>query len=113
MAAVGAGLQGAVQTAGHTTHLSPAGAAYTVAVPVAVFLLLTGGMHAWTGRRGPVRQRYLIAVAVLILLAPLAAGLLSLSGAVVAIGLLVGSPVTAGVLLAYRAHDVDPAAGGI
>jgi low temperature requirement protein LtrA len=113
IAAVGAGLQVAVQTAGHSTHLSPTGAAYTVAVPVAVFLLLGGGMHAWTGQRGPLRQRYLIAVAVLILLTPLAAGPLSLAGAVVAIALLVASLVTAGVLLAYRAHDVNPAAAGI
>ena len=103
IAAVGAGLQVAVQTAGHTTQLSPTGAAATVAVPVAVFVLLAGGVYAWIGQRSPLRQRYLVAVAVLVLLTPLAAGLLSLAGAVVAIGLLVALVVLASVMLAHRA----------
>jgi hypothetical protein len=103
IAAVGAGLQVAVQTASHTTHLGPTAAASTVAVPVAVFLLLAGGVDAWAGQRGHLDQRHLVAVAVLVLLAPLAAGLLSLSGAVVAIGLLVASLVLASVIVAHRA----------
>ena len=102
IAAVGAGLQVAAQTVGHTTHLSPTGAAYTVAVPVAVFVLLTGAVHAWIGQRGHLNQRYLITVSVLILLTPLATGLLSLSVVVVVLGLLVASLVIASVTLAHR-----------
>jgi low temperature requirement protein LtrA len=103
IAAVGAGLQVAVETATHATHLSPTGAASTVAVPVAVFVLLAGGVQAWIGQRSPLKQRYLVAVSVLILLTPLAAGLLSLGGGVVVLGLLVATLVTAHVVLTQRA----------
>ncbi|HZD02706.1 MAG TPA: low temperature requirement protein A, partial [Actinomycetes bacterium] len=103
IAAVGAGLQVAAQTAGHATHLSPTFAAYTVAVPVTVFVLLASGVYAWIGQRSHLDQRHLVVVSVLILLTPLAAGLLSLGGAIVAIGLLVASLVITSVILAHRA----------
>jgi len=46
LAAVGAGLEVAVEAAGHDVAASPVGIGYAVAVPVAVFLVLLWAVHA-------------------------------------------------------------------
>ncbi len=50
VAALGAGIQVAAETAHHTGNLSSATAALTVAVPVVAYLLVTGVMFDWLDR---------------------------------------------------------------
>lgn len=45
LAALGAGLEVAVEQTGHELHLSPTGASYAVAVPAASFVALLWGVH--------------------------------------------------------------------
>jgi low temperature requirement protein LtrA len=45
LAALGAGLEVAVEQTGHELHLSPTGASYAVAVPAASFIALLWGVH--------------------------------------------------------------------
>ncbi|KAA2261816.1 low temperature requirement protein A [Solihabitans fulvus] len=110
IAAVGAGLQVVAQTANHTTHLSPTAAAYTVAVPVAVFLVLASVMRA-AGRQGGRTLRRVLAGALLVLVVPLASGVLSLAGVIVAIGLILAALITVSVIQSNRRAALATAAG--
>ena len=76
LAALGAGLQVAVDTTRHTSHVSPVFAAFTVAIPVAVFLIVVGTLNSYLDRRQPRRLRrteltLTLAVPVLVLLSAL------------------------------------------
>lgn len=108
MAAVGAGLQVVAQVSTHAVPIGPIGAAYAAAVPVAIFLLLAAGVHAWLGIRSPIGRRSLVAFAALVLLAPLAAGLVSPSGVILSIGLLMAAMVAVKVALTQRAATALP-----
>jgi low temperature requirement protein LtrA len=68
--AVGAGLEVAIESALHEGHAGPRTAAYAVAVPVAVTLLVVGGLQTRLAAGGTVFARF-AAAAVLVLLAAL------------------------------------------
>jgi len=82
---------------------SPTGAASTVAVPVLVFVLLAGAVHAWIGQRSPSSSATSSLSRSSSCSPPLTAGLLSLGGAVVMIGLLVATLVIASCSSPHRA----------
>lgn len=93
VAAVGAGLEVAVEVTGHHTAVEPELAGYVVAVPVALTLALIWILHRPLVERAEVPAVAVFPVAVLVLLAPLATPALGLVGVVVAIALLTGLSV--------------------
>jgi low temperature requirement protein LtrA len=69
-AAVGAGLAVAVDFKTGTAHIPAVGAGYSIAVPVAVFLLSVWALHIRASRTGAVTPAYLITTG-LVLVTPL------------------------------------------
>jgi low temperature requirement protein LtrA len=67
--ALGAGLEVAVQSVLHEAHVGPRTAAFAVAVPVAVTLLVIAGLQVRLAGGGAVLTRYAVAAAVMALLA--------------------------------------------
>jgi low temperature requirement protein LtrA len=98
VAALGAGLQVAADTTHDATTLTPAVAALTVAVPVAVYLVALAFLHA--RRTGPILAPIAITV-VLVIATALAATLIGVPAAVVAMGILVS------VLLAINIVTIE------
>jgi low temperature requirement protein LtrA len=70
LAAVGAGLEIAVEQTGHSIAASPVAVGYAIAVPVAVFLLLTWALHAPIAPRPMLQPRLVLGSCLLILLVP-------------------------------------------
>jgi low temperature requirement protein LtrA len=66
LAAVGAGLAVSVDYDVHVAHLSGVAAGYTVAVPVAVFLLVCWALHVRPHQQGPVVVAYPVAAALVL-----------------------------------------------
>jgi low temperature requirement protein LtrA len=95
LAAVGAGLEVAAE---HDVHLPAAGVAATVAVPVCVYLLVSGFLHAGL-RPGSVDRVMLVVTAVLVLAAAPAATLIGVPAALAAIALLTAALLAAGLAL--------------
>jgi low temperature requirement protein LtrA len=100
-AALGAGLEVTAETAEHATHLSEVTAAFSVAVPVAIYLLLVGALQTRLYPEQPVVIRFAVC-AVLVLLAAGGASVLTLPGAVLAMGLLVTGLISIDVIVAQR-----------
>jgi low temperature requirement protein LtrA len=96
VAALGAGLQVVIDTVGHRSHVSPTFAGFTVAVPVAVFLIVLGALNARLDRRAPTAFGLVVTTAVLVVLTALAAGVIALPLVVLVMALLVA------LLLAYH-----------
>ncbi len=100
VAALGAGLEVAIETAEHRTEVSPVTAALAVALPVAVFLVVVASLHR-LARTGADRQLLLGgsgAVAVLVLAG--AAPLVGLGGAVLLMGVVLAGMVGVNLVLA-------------
>jgi low temperature requirement protein LtrA len=96
LAAVGAGLQVVAETLDHHGSLSDQGAALTLAVPVAVFLVVLGLLHSWVYRYR--RERAVArfsATAALVMLAAAATPPLPLALTVALTGLIVAGLVAA------------------
>jgi low temperature requirement protein LtrA len=96
LAAVGAGLQVVAETVDHHGSLSGRAASLTLAVPVAVFLVVLGLLHSWVYRYR--RERAVArfsATAVLVVLAAVATPPLPLAPTVALIGLIVAGLVAA------------------
>ncbi|TDO58958.1 low temperature requirement protein LtrA [Kribbella sp. VKM Ac-2571] len=72
LAALGAGLEVAVEQTSHTLHLSPTGASYAVAVPAASFIALLWGVHRSIADGSRVHLGTALAGIVVLLLLPLA-----------------------------------------
>jgi low temperature requirement protein LtrA len=70
LAAVGAGLELAVEQTGHSVAASPIAVGYAIAIPVAVFLLLTWALHAPITPQPLLRPRLVLSCCLLILLVP-------------------------------------------
>jgi low temperature requirement protein LtrA len=70
-AAVGAGLLVTVDHVTGVAHVTGTGAGYTVAMPLAVFLLAVWLLHVRPQRRGTVQDAAFLGTAALVLLAPL------------------------------------------
>ncbi|MEU3662876.1 low temperature requirement protein A [Streptomyces sp. NPDC032940] len=86
LAAIGAGLETALDATAHHAHLSSRGAALSVAVPVVIALVLLDAMHRMTGA-GAVGHNMLVAAGALVVLAlGLAAPALGVGRAVLGMG---------------------------
>ena len=103
VAALGAGLQVVIDTIGHASHVSPVFAAFTVAVPVAVFLVVLGTLSARLDRRVPTEIRLVLATAALVLLAAVTARVLALPLTVLVVTVLVAALLAYHLRAAHRA----------
>ena len=87
LAAVGSGLEVAVEAAAHPVEGSPVGIGYAVALPVAVFLIMLWALHAPLVPRLVIRPTTILLAAVLVLLLPMTVGTLGLTGVVAGVAL--------------------------
>ncbi len=85
LAALGAGLEVAVEQGGHRLEVSPVAVGYAVAVPVAVFLVLIAALHALLTARAAVRPPVVAAGVAAVLLLPLAAPGIGVTAVVAAV----------------------------
>jgi low temperature requirement protein LtrA len=109
LAAVGAGLEVAVEQAGHRVAASPVAVCYAVAVPVSVFLVLIWALHAPIVSRPVCRPAPMLGGGLVILLLPLAEPWIGLPAVVAAIAFACASIVALRPLsLARVAHRVYP-----
>ncbi|MER5355692.1 low temperature requirement protein A [Kitasatospora sp. NPDC002551] len=96
-AAIGAGLEVAVESAVHKAHVSETAATATVTVPTALYLLTVWGLHARYAKTGPFQLSLLPAASVAVLACTAAGG-----AGVLAAGLVTAVTVAAGVALHAR-----------
>ncbi|GAA4834285.1 low temperature requirement protein A [Saccharopolyspora rosea] len=102
VAAVGAGLEVALDAATHHAHLPDHAAALAVAVPVAVFLVVLAPLHRLT-RSGAVGHGLLVAAGAAVVLAlSFTPAVLGLGGAVLAMGVVVAATLAANLAVAQR-----------
>ncbi|MEU6394543.1 low temperature requirement protein A [Streptomyces sp. NPDC046939] len=94
-AAIGAGLEAALDAAEHHEHLSARGAGLAVAIPVAIVLLTLGALHRAT-RTGAVGHSLLVVAGALVVLAVgFSAPAMGIGGAVLGMGLAVAATLAA------------------
>ncbi len=96
VAALGAGLQVVIDTLGHHSHVGPVAAALTVAVPVAVFLVVLGLLNLGSGQDAATSLPMVVATAVLVVASAFTARLTALPATVLIMAVLVA------LLLAYH-----------
>ncbi|MET0741585.1 MAG: low temperature requirement protein A [Candidatus Nanopelagicales bacterium] len=101
-AALGAGIQVAVDNALHHSELSAVGNAMSVAVPVAIFLVVVGGLQTALDHTRPVFRRFTVC-AVLVLIAASLAGAVGVPATVLTFGVLVWLLIAADLMEARRA----------
>jgi low temperature requirement protein LtrA len=89
LAALGAGLEVAVESAGHHLDVSVTMIVTAIAIPVALFLVLLQAIHAPLVNRLVISPIATCVAAALVLLSPVAADALELVGALIAITLVV------------------------
>lgn len=108
LAALGAGLETALDATARNAHLSVRAAALSVAVPVVIALMLLGALHRMTGT-GAVGHGLLVAAGALVVLAlALAAPALGVGGAVLGMGLAVAATLAANLaVFRRRFHEVS------
>ncbi|MEU8404382.1 low temperature requirement protein A [Nonomuraea sp. NPDC048892] len=108
LAALGAGLEVAVEQGGHRLEVSPTALGYAVAVPVAVFLVLIAAVHALLVAQAALRPPVVAVGVAAILLLPLAAPLIGVTAVVVAVAavcvLLVAVTIARGRRSARHVH---------
>ena len=85
LAALGAGLEVAVEQTGHSLEVPPMAVAYAVAVPVGAFLVLLWAVHAPIVPRAVIRPAVILTAAVVVLLLPTTVGWVGLAAVVAAI----------------------------
>ena len=107
VAAVGAGLEVAVEVAGHHTEVTPTMAGMVVAVPVALVLVLVWALHRPLVARSEVPAIAVFPAAALMIGAALVAPAIGLTGVLVAVAALTVAVVV--VTIATRRADLDPA----
>ncbi len=98
LAALGAGLEVAIDRIDHSAELSTVAAAFTVAIPVAIFLVIAGPLHVWMTRATTIPKRYVLGGAALVLASAGLANVFTLAGSVAIMGLLVAGLVTASLI---------------
>ncbi|MEV6791708.1 low temperature requirement protein A [Streptomyces sp. NPDC051320] len=104
LAALGAGLEAALDAGEHHAHLSDEAAGLAVAVPVAIVLLLLAVLHRMTGT-GTVGHGLLMTVGTLVVLAlGFSPPVLGLGGAVLGMGLACAATLAVNVTVARRRH---------
>jgi low temperature requirement protein LtrA len=89
LAAVGAGLEVAVEQTGHHLEVSALVVAYAIAVPVGGFLVLLWAVHAPIVAQPVIRPSGILTAALVVLLLPLTVGLTGIAAVVVAIAAVV------------------------
>jgi low temperature requirement protein LtrA len=95
VAAVGAGLEVAVEQVGHHLDVASVAVGYAVAIPVGLFLVLVWAVHAPIVTRAVLRPPVLLAAAVVTMLLPLAADAVGLSVVVAAIAAVCAAVIAA------------------
>ncbi len=93
LAALGAGLEVAVEQTGHHLTVPDVGVAYAVAIPVGAFLLLLWAVHAPIVPRPVIRPAVILCAALVVLLLPTAVGWVGLAAVVAAIAVTVAAVV--------------------
>jgi low temperature requirement protein LtrA len=111
LAALGAGLDVAVEQTAGTVAASPTAVAYAVAVPVAVFLLALEAVHATIAAAPAAQHVAVLGGAVAVLLAPLATPATSAAAAVAAITVLCVAVTAVTTVVRRRAEDGHTPAG--
>ncbi|NSC24014.1 low temperature requirement protein A [Streptomyces albus subsp. chlorinus] len=111
LAALGAGLETALDAAEHHAHLSERAAALTVAVPVVAVLLLLGVLHRAAGTGAVGHGLLVVAGALVVSALALAAPALGVGPAVLGMGLAVAATLAANlVVFRRRGRGGGPAA---
>jgi len=105
LAGLGAGLEVAVERIGHGAELSTVGAAFTVAIPVALFLVVAGPLHAMMAPGTGLSQWYVVGAAALALASAGLASAVTLAGSVAIMGGLVVLLVAASVRRIASSQD--------
>ena len=98
LAALGAGLEVAVEQTGHHLEVSALVAGYAVAVPLGAFLLLLWAVHAPIVPRPVIRPAVILTAAVVVLRLPIAVGRVGLAAVVAASAAVVALVVAATIL---------------
>ncbi|MGW7277466.1 low temperature requirement protein A [Streptomyces sp. NPDC054844] len=102
LAAIGAGLEAALDAAEHHGHLSTRGAGLSVAVPVVIALLILGALHRAT-RTGAMGHALLVVTGALVVLAlGFSAPALGIGGAVLGMGLAVAATLAANLFTVHH-----------
>jgi low temperature requirement protein LtrA len=102
IAAIGGGLEVAVDSAGHEPRIGLVATGYALAIPVAVFFIVLYVLHRPFHSAGEVPGRVLLPAAVLALLVPLAAPMLGVAGTVVGLAVIGALAVAATLLVQQR-----------
>jgi len=106
LAAVGAGLEAAVEAITHELEISDAVVGFTVAVPVALVLILLWLLYLPFAQKAEIPPWLLLPAAGLMLLAPLAAPVAGVTGVVVIVTVLL-AVVVAGTTIVRRPEPVE------
>jgi low temperature requirement protein LtrA len=85
LAALGAGLEVAIESTGEGVAASSVGIAYAVAMPVAVFVAVLCVGHLAIDHSSVARPSWMVAAALVVLLLPLAVGVIGVTGVVAGI----------------------------
>lgn len=112
IAAMGAGLEVAVESAGHHPRIGVIAVAMAVAIPVAAAFLLLYLLHRPLLERSAIPGRLLIPAAVLALVTPWAAPAIGVVGDVVALALLGALVVAATLVVGWRRRAIEGAIMG-
>ncbi|NEM92498.1 low temperature requirement protein A [Galbitalea soli] len=102
LAALGAGLEAAVASAGGHSELEPTAAGFAIGIPVAVFLIVLWAAHAPIVERPVVRADVVIPAAVVVLLLPLVAPGVGVAGVAALIALACVAVIAVTVLVKLR-----------
>ncbi|WP_455359443.1 low temperature requirement protein A [Streptomyces sp. SYSU K21746] len=107
LAAIGSGLEVALDAVEHHGHLSTRGAGLAVAVPVVIALPILGILHRMAGA-GAVRHALLMPVGALVVLAlGFSAPALGVGGAVLGMGLAVSATLAANLFVIRHRHTKE------
>jgi low temperature requirement protein LtrA len=104
LAALGAGLEVAVEQTGHHLDVSAVTAAYGVSIPAGLFLLLFWAVHRPIVEHPVVRPSVILPAAVAVLALPLSVGLIGVVGVVALIAVICALVVVVSVLRRTSVH---------
>jgi low temperature requirement protein LtrA len=108
LAAVGAGLEVAVEAAGHDVAASPVAIGFAVAVPVAVFLVLLWAVHAPIVSPLVIRPGVILGGAAVTLLLPLTADATGVAFVVAAVAAVCAVVIVTTIVSRPRSRQADP-----
>ncbi|MDF5758662.1 low temperature requirement protein A [Spongiactinospora sp. TRM90649] len=108
LAALGAGLEVAVEQSGHAVEASPSALGYAVAVPVGLYVVLLWVVHAIVAGEPVLHFASVLGGAVVVLLLPLAAPWIGVTGVVAAIAALCVLLVAVTITTARARGEVIP-----